>query len=165
METPSFRRILELFEAHGVEYVVVGGVAAVLQGAPVTTFDIDALVRVNADNADRLVAALTALDARYREQRSATLRPSRDDILAGGHLLLLTDSGPLDVLGCIGRNRRYEDLAAAAEVLDVGGLAIPVLGLEALIDEKRALARDKDQAMLRMLEELLRRRGQGNGRR
>lgn len=159
METPSFRRILELFEAHGVEYVVVGGVAAVLQGAPVTTFDIDALVKVDADNADRLVAALTVLEARFREQRSAMLRPSRDDILAGGHLLLMTKSGPLDVLGFIGKNLRYEDLAAAADVVDVGGLSVRVLGLRALIDEKRALARDKDQAMLRMLEELLRRRG------
>lgn len=159
METPSFRRILELFEAHGVEYVVVGGVAAVLQGAPVTTFDIDALVRVDADNADRLVAALTALEAHYREQRSATLRPSRDDILAGGHLLLMTNSGPLDVLGFVGKNRRYEDLAVAADVVDVGGLSVRVLGLKALIDEKRALGRDKDQAMLRMLEVLLRRRG------
>jgi hypothetical protein len=35
MKTPGFRRILELFEAHRVEYVIVGGVAAVLQGAPV----------------------------------------------------------------------------------------------------------------------------------
>ena len=85
METPSFRRILELFEAHGVEYVVVGGVAAVLQGAPVTTFDIDALVRVDADNADRLVAALTALEAHYREQRSATLRPSHESCLVDGN--------------------------------------------------------------------------------
>ena len=158
METQSFRRILELFEAHGVEYVVVGGVAAVLQGAPVTTFDIDTLVRIEAANADRLVAALTALEARYREQRSATLRPSREDILAGGHLLLMTNSGPLDVLGFIGNHRRYEDLAAAADVLDIGGLSVRVLGLEDLIKEKRALARDKDQAMLRMLEEVLRRR-------
>lgn len=159
METPSFRRILELFEAHGVEYVVVGGVAAVLQGAPVSTFDIDALVRIDAGNANRLVAALTALDARYREHRSATVRPSRDDILAGGHLLLMTNSGPLDVLGFIGKSRRYEDLAGAAEVLDVDGLPVRVLGLEALIREKRALGRDKDAAMIRLLEEVLRRRG------
>jgi len=159
METHSFRRILELFEAHGVEYVVVGGVAAVLQGAPVSTFDIDALVRIDAANADRLVAALTALDARYREHRPATVRPSRDDILAGGHLLLMTSSGPLDVLGFIGKSRRYEDLTGAAEVLDVGGLPVRVLGLEALIREKRALGRDKDAAMIRMLEEVLRRRG------
>jgi hypothetical protein len=64
MPIQSFQRILELLDEHGVEFIVVGGVAAVLHGAPVTTFDIDALVRVDADNADRLLAALTALDAR-----------------------------------------------------------------------------------------------------
>jgi len=43
MPSQSFRRILELLEQHDVAYVVVGGVAAVLQGAPVTTFDIGGL--------------------------------------------------------------------------------------------------------------------------
>jgi len=39
---PSFREILELLNKHQVEYVVIGGVAAVIHGAPVTTFDLDA---------------------------------------------------------------------------------------------------------------------------
>jgi len=47
MPAQSFQRILELLEAHGVEYIVVGGVAAVLRGAPVTTFDIDTLVKTD----------------------------------------------------------------------------------------------------------------------
>ena len=54
MATQSFQRILELLERHRVEYVVVGGVAAVLRGAPVSTFDIDALIKVAAANAARL---------------------------------------------------------------------------------------------------------------
>ena len=45
MAAPSFQRILELLERHRVAYAVVGGVAAVLQGAPITTFDLDALVK------------------------------------------------------------------------------------------------------------------------
>ena len=90
MATQSFLRILQLLESHGVEYVVVGGVAAVLQGAPVTTFDLDTLIKVDAANADRLLAALEVLEARYREH--SALRPTRDDLLGGGHLLLLTNS-------------------------------------------------------------------------
>ena len=38
---PSFREILELLNKYEVEYIVVGGVAAVIQGAPITTFDLD----------------------------------------------------------------------------------------------------------------------------
>ena len=157
MASPSFRRILELLEQHGVAYVIVGGVAAVLQGAPVTTFDIDALVRVDAANADRLLEALAALEARYREHKG-NIRPTREDLLAGGHLLLMTNGGPLDVLGFIGQGKRYEDVADAVETIDVDGLPVRVLRLEALIEEKKALGRDKDQAALRLLEAVLRKR-------
>jgi hypothetical protein len=154
--TQSFLRILQLLDRHGVEYVVVGGVAAVLQGAPVTTFDIDALVKVDATNADRLLAALQSLDARYREHDS--LQPTRDDLLAGGHLLLMTNSGPLDVLGFIGGGKRYEDVTDATATIAVGDLAVRVLGIEALIEEKKGLGRDKDVATVRLLETVLRRR-------
>lgn len=156
MPSQSFRRILELLEQHGVAYVVVGGVAAVLQGAPVTTFDIDTLVKVDAENADRLLAALAALQARYREHTQEIL-PTRDDILAGGHLLLMTNCGPLDVLGFIGRGKRYDDVAEDVTTIDVGGLPIRVLNLRALIEDKRTLGREKDQVMLRILETILRR--------
>ncbi len=54
---PSFREILELLNKYEVDYIVVGGVAAVIQGAPITTFDLDALVRIGEDNADRLSLA------------------------------------------------------------------------------------------------------------
>jgi hypothetical protein len=154
--TQSFLRILQLLERHGVEYVVVGGVAAVLQGAPVTTFDIDALFKVDAANADRLLAVLEALDARFREHRE--LRPTRDDLLAGGHLLLMTNSGPFDVLGFIGDGKRYEDVAGNTATMVIGDLSVRVLELETLIAEKRALGRDKDIAMVRLLEAVLRRR-------
>ena len=102
----SFREILELLNKHEVEYIVVGGVAAVIQGAPVTTFDLDALVRISEENADRLVRALDELGAHYREHQSR-VTPTKDHILAGGRLLLLTRAGPLDVLGFIGDKERY----------------------------------------------------------
>jgi hypothetical protein len=157
--TQSFRRILELLEQNHVEYVVVGGVAAVLQGAPVTTFDIAALVKVDEANIDRLERVLSALNARYRERRD--LRPTKRDLAAGGHLLLLTDAGPFDVLGFIGDGRRYEDVVDQVQQLPVDGLNVRVLSIEALVAEKRALGREKDLTTLRVLEALLRRKYRG----
>lgn len=122
-----------------------------------TTFDIDALVKVDEANADRLLAALTDLDARYRE-RDRVIRPDRADILAGGHLLLMTNSGPLDVLGHIAQEKRYEDVVSSTLTIDVGGLSIRVLSLEALLEDKKSLGRDKDLAALRLLEKVLLRR-------
>jgi hypothetical protein len=155
--TQSFRRILELLEQHRVEYVVVDGVAAVLQGAPVTTFDIDALIKVDDANVERLEHVLAALNARYREHQG--LRPTKRDLAAGGHLLLMTDAGPFDVLGFTGDGRRYEDVVGCVRQLSVGGLNVRVLSIEALVDERRALGRGKDLATLQVLEAILRRKG------
>lgn len=149
----SFQTILSTLQRHGVEFAVVGGVAAVLHGAPVTTFDLDALIRVSDDNADRLLAALAELNARYRGH-SPPLHPSREDILAGGHLLLMTDAGPLDVRGFIGRWQRYEDLMHSFVSIPFEGKAFALLGLGELIRQKRELGRDKDLPALRMLEAL-----------
>ena len=156
MPTQSFRRILELLERHGVEYVVVGGVAAVLHGAPVTTFDVDTLIKLDPANVERLAKALAALDARYREH--AQLRPTQEDLAAGGHLLLMTNSGPLDVLGFIGSGKRYEDVVAVTTRVSVGDLSIRILRLETLIEEKKLLGRDKDLAVVGLLEGVLKRR-------
>jgi hypothetical protein len=153
MATDSFRRILEILEQYGVEYVVVGGVAGVLQGAPLTTFDIDALVKLDRSNVARLADALDVLEARYREH--ATLRPTPADLESGGHLLLMTNCGPLDVLGFIGGGKRFEDVVESADKMAIGDLLVRVLSLESLIEEKKALGRDKDRAALRMLEALL----------
>ena len=150
---PSFREILELLNKHEVEYIVVGGVAAVIQGAPITTFDLDALVRISDDNASRLSLALDELDAHFREQQSM-LKPTKDDILAGGHLSLLTRAGPLDVLGFIGD--RYEDLLHLSSEVAMTIGKFRVLELEEPIRQKRATDRPKDRAVIELLEEALR---------
>lgn len=156
----SFARILEVLARHQVEFVVVGGVAAVLHGAPVTTFDLDALVRVEQRNADRLMAALGELEATVRGHTPA-LRPTRQDVLAGGHLLLMTRAGPLDILGFIGGGSRYEDLEESITHASIGGCDVPILALDELIRQKKALGRDKDLPALRLLEDVARRRVPG----
>jgi hypothetical protein len=157
MTTLSFRHLIETLLRHEVEFAVVGGVAAVLHGAPVTTFDLDALFRVTHDNALRLLSALNELHARYRGH-APPLTPTLDDILAGGHLLLATDAGPLDMLGFIGEGEGFDALARDMMPIEVAGLPVPVLSLEALIRQKRMLARDKDLVALRLLEALAERR-------
>ena len=89
------------------------------------------------------------------------LRPTRQDLAAGGHLLLMTDAGPLDVLGFIGEGRRYGDVIESVRSLRMDGMEIRVLPIEALIAEKKVIARERDLAILRVLEALLRRKGRG----
>lgn len=153
--TPSFRAILEVLNKHRVEYIVVGGVAAVIHGAPITTFDLDTLVRVDPANAEHLLQALSELEARYREHQTL-LQPTRHDILAGGHMLLMTRAGPLDVLGFIGDGQRYEDLQSSSSEIGMNFGTLRVLNLEELIRQKKALGRSKDRAVADLLEEVLR---------
>ena len=152
--TPSFSQLLEALNRHQVEYIVVGGVAAVIHGAPMTTFDLDALVRVNQVNAERLVSALTELEARFREHHKLMV-PTQQDILAGGHLLLMTQAGPLDILGFIGDHQSYDSLIDHTSEVRLGGWTLKVLALEELIRQKKAMGRPKDLMAAELLEEVL----------
>jgi len=159
--TPSFRHILEVLNKHNIEYIVVGGVAAVIHGAPMTTFDLDTLVKVDSANAERLVEALAELGAHFREHRNP-LNPTSEDILAGGHLLLMTRAGPLDVLGFIGNNQRYEELVDVSSEIQTSMGPLRLLDLEELIEQKRRMGRPKDRAAVELLEAVLEyRRQQG----
>lgn len=157
--TPSFRHILEVLNKHNVEYIVVGGVAAVIHGAPMTTFDLDTLVKVNSANAERLAGALSELQAHFREHRNL-LNPTTEDILAGGHLLLMTTAGPLDVLGFIGDNQRYDDLVDASSEIQTSMGSLRLLNLEELIEQKKRMDRPKDRAAVELLEAVLQYRQQ-----
>src|SRR5918912_795666 len=53
------RGVFASFQKHGVRYVVIGGIAAVLHGVPRATFDLDILIEASPDNAQHLLDALT----------------------------------------------------------------------------------------------------------
>jgi len=67
METqPDFRELLALFNAHHVEYLVVGGYALAFHGAPRFTGDLDIFVKPDATNAQRILTAPAALSVGQR---------------------------------------------------------------------------------------------------
>lgn len=154
-QPPRFKEALEVLGRHGVEAIVVGGVAAVLGGAPVSTFDLDIVHRRSADNVARLLDALTELDARYRDLAGRVLRPEAHALEGPGHHLLMTRCGPLDVLGQIGTGSGYDELLAESEVLTMRDVSVRVLGLAALIRTKEQAGRDKDRAVLGILRRTL----------
>jgi len=63
---PNFLEILKVLKEYQVEFIVVGGVCAVLHGAPISTFDLDLVHSRAPNNIDRLMVALKTLDAHYR---------------------------------------------------------------------------------------------------
>ncbi len=95
---PEHKLIATLRALHdgGVEFILVGGLAAVLNGAPVDTFDINVVHSRDPANIARLGTVLEALDAVFRIQPERRLKPNPSHLAAGGHPVLLTRYGPLD---------------------------------------------------------------------
>ncbi len=140
-----------------IQFMVVGGLAAVLNGAPVQTYDIDLVYSREQANVDRLLNFLQEIDAIFRIQPERRLRPTSSHLAAGGHLNLMTRYGPVDLLATIGQDLGFSDLLPHSDEMDIGeGIRVRVLDLETLISIKEQLASEKDIAMLPILRQTLR---------
>jgi hypothetical protein len=161
---PEFADVLETLSKHGVGYILVGGVAAVLSGAPISTFDTDVLVEGSAENLTRLLAALREMDAGYRELAGRRLPPTEQRLTATGPQLFTTRFGNVDVMRSIGRGRTYDELLTRTRATPLRGHSIRVLELEAVIQSKEEAGREKDRAVLPQLRETLRLRDERRAR-
>ena len=152
---PRFRDALETLCRHEVDFIVVGGVAAVLNGAPISTFDLDVVHDRDSANIERLIHALAELEAHYRDQTGRRLAPVPALLAGAGHNLLSTKFGPLDVLGTIGTGHDYKTLVGETIEQSLGAFTVRVLALATLIRIKEETARDKDRAVLAILRHTL----------
>jgi len=148
--------ILRVLKAQDVDFIVVGGVCAVLQGAPINTFDLDVVHSREPANIERLLRALSEMDAHYRAQPGRRLQPTASQLASEGHQMLNTRFGPLDVRGAIGDSESYPDLIGSTDEFEVEpNLRIAALNLDTLIKIKERTAREKDVAVLPTLRRTL----------
>jgi hypothetical protein len=150
--------ILLILARSGAEFIVVGGMSAVMNGADINTRDLDVVHRRNPVNVSLLLPALRELDAWYRMRTDKKLHPNESYLMSPGHQLLRTIHGDLDLLGAIGVNLSlsYEDLLGDSEFLEIApGVPVRALSLEKYIELKEDLRRDKDIAFLPTLRATL----------
>jgi hypothetical protein len=151
-----FREVLRILLTHSVDFIVVGGISAVLNGAPINTLDLDIVHSREPDNIARLLKALDELDAVYRDPGGRRLKPAESHLVSKGHQLLMTRFGPLDILGIIGRNLDYAALLPnTSEMMVADSLSVRVLHLATLIEIKEYLGTEKDRAVLPTLRRTL----------
>ena len=164
MPDSDFLAALRALHRGGVEFAVVGGLAAVLNGAPVNTFDLDIVPARGEANVARLLRVLDTLEGVYRMQPDRRLKPDTSHLSSTGHHNLITNCGPLDVLGTIGRGLGYEDLLPHTTEMDIGGGArVRVLDLATIVALKVELAGEKDLAVLPILRRTLEQKARGEG--
>lgn len=154
---PDLQKLIEALCRHQVEFIIVGGMAAVAQGAPVTTFDLDICYRRTPENLERLVVALSPFNP--------TLRGAPEELpfvfdartlSMGCNFTLSTDAGDVDLLGELTVIGSYDALEPKAQTLDIFGFPVKVMHLRDLIRVKEAIGRLKDRAVLEILKETLR---------
>lgn len=143
--------LAELCDAK-VEFIVVGGAAAVIQGAPITTNDLDIVHRRTLENVARLLDVLLRLDATMRyDFAHRGLRPTAEMLGGKGQINLSTSLGPIDPLCELGEGRGYDELLAHSELVTDEGRQLRVLDLPTLIEVKTKAGRPKDKVVLPIL--------------
>jgi hypothetical protein len=145
-----------------VEFVIVGGVSAILQGAQVTTMDLDICYRRTPENIARLAQVLAPLQPRLRglppdlafifDERALQL---------GSNFTLTVGTESLDLLGVMSAIGGYEEIIGDAEEILVVSYPVKLLSLTHLIATKEAAGRPKDMAVLPLLRAALEAKQQG----
>jgi hypothetical protein len=148
---------LEVLSRHGVAFVVVGAIAAIAQGYPLNSGDLDITPQRSSANVERLVGALTELDAKLRTPREPVEFAVDVPMLeAADAWALTTSAGDLDLVFVPAGTRGYDDLRRDAVRVTIG---VPVLvaSLRDVIRMKEGSNRPKDQAQLPALRATLER--------
>ena len=154
--TPDLLGFVRVLSGAGVDYIIVGGVAAGIHGALRTTLDLDIVYARDAANVARLVGALEPYQPYLRGAPSGLpFRLDVDTVFRGLNFTLTTSLGELDLMGEITGGGGYEALKSSTDVIELEGFRCFVVSLPKLIDLKRAAGRGKDREALAELEVLL----------
>lgn len=141
----ELRELFRVLAEHGVDYLVIGGVAAQIHGRRRTTKDLDVTPAPEPDNFERLTAALVALDAHPAELGPSAPTPTAEQLrLASIVPPLSTRHGELHILNDVPGATAYAVMRARALTTDLDGIALRIVGVDDLIRMKHAIGRPSD---------------------
>jgi predicted nucleotidyltransferase len=139
--------VIQLLTGRGIDFVVIGGIAAVLHGSPRVTQDLDICYSTDKANLSALGRALVDMNARlFGVKEDVPFVPDERTLARVELLTLQTDHGKLDLMTHPSGAPSYARLRANAETYDLGGILVRVAGIADLIAMKQAAGRAKDLA-------------------
>ena len=141
----DFSILLKKLAEAGLDFVIVGGFAAITHGSSYLTRDVDICAVLTAENVARLRAALVDWNPKHRmtpQRLSFLTYPSADQPV--NNLYLQTDVGVVDILSSILGVGDFERLKQSAEIVEIDGRPFRVMSLNDLIAAKEAMGREKD---------------------
>lgn len=154
----SAERILRVLDRHGVDYVLIGALAATFHGSPLRTDDVDVCPSRRRANLERLASALRELEAQeYDPARGEYVEREWDlEVLSSDETFILgTAAGRLDLVFRPDGTAGYDDLSRGAVELRIDDIVFRVAALEDVIRSKEAAGRPRDREQLPTLRRLL----------
>lgn len=149
----DLRRLLQHLNEHHVDFIIVGGVAAVLHGSSRLTQDLDIVYARDPDNLERLVQALKNHSPYLRgAPEGLPFEWSVRTLKSGLNFTLQTELGPIDLFGEIAGGGTYEALRDKTVSVSFFGMTCRCLDLDTLIETKRAAGRPRDLEAIAELE-------------
>jgi hypothetical protein len=143
----------------GVDFVIVGGVAVILQAMPRFTKDLDICYSTDHDNLDALGSVLVTLEARLRGiPETVPFVPDGRTLRQTQIMRLTTPMGDIDLLVNPDGAPSYNALRRHADVMELGGQSVRVASIEDMLAMKRAAGRPQDLVDLESLEATRRQR-------
>lgn len=156
----DFRALIRELVNAEVQFVLIGGAAAIAHGSARQTLDVDVVYARDSENVRRLVDALAPHGPYLRgAPPGLPFRWDAESIAQGLNFTLTTSLGDIDLFGEIVGGGRYEDLVQHSITLRAFGVECLCLDLEYLIRVKRAAGRPKDFEAIAELEALAEERG------
>lgn len=155
--------ILKRLHAAQVQFVLIGGLAAVRHGTSYLTYDVDVCVPEDKENFLLIGKAVRDINPRFRQRKDLPFELTPERLMGLKNLYLLTDFGPLDCLTEVAAVGSYPDVRQQSEPANFPFGQCQVLKIDALIRAKEAIGRHQDfvvVAQLRAIQERVRARAQ-----
>lgn len=148
-ESLQLEPLLEALDRHGVDFVVVGGVAGLAHGSAYPTYDFDIAYARDSANLRRLADALADIGVTLRgAPADLPFQLDVQTLANGASFSFDTEFGSFDILGDVAGVKSYDSLRGNAGFERIAGIEVRVAGLNDLIGMKRAANRPKDQLMV-----------------
>jgi hypothetical protein len=156
-------KLIRVLAKHEVRYVLIGALAARLQGFPRVTADADITPARDTDNLERLASALRELDAKVFTEsvpEGLSFDCSAQALARAEMWNLVTSAGRLDVAFAPSGTTGYDDLIRDALEYEVYGVGLKTATLADIIRSKEASDRPQDRQDVLVMREMLRRRAE-----
>ena len=144
----DFESIIKSLLDGGVDFVIIGGLAAAVHGCSILTQDVDICASFDAENLDKLFDAIKGFNPKHRQSKK-DLEP---DLNKFKNLYLITDLGSLDILNEVLNIGNYSQVKAHSVEIDLFEKRCRVLDVKGLIRSKEAMGRPKDKETISQLK-------------